>query len=593
MAADSSTLYSRLSPIQFTDFTPSRVTRPSSNSYLQAHDTLEDLLHIENELSHSTKLACKERSLKGRYVDIEFAVSYPGGSHSRVGQLLRIGSEQCRARSDPGTCGAVPLFTRSRFESKRTAVRRKQTPELGTCNSNDMVDTPSFVIDDEEERPEENCNGVEPEIAPETKLNTSPNKIRVKKRRVSPPRSPPPLPPPLLPPLEDCTSPTVDPMSPNVERDAPVAPEHGGYVALHMVNHGSDSASPETTSPVQSVAQDSWGDKRNTTASEEDSPVIVRCKEFSRHSGSEDSDEGEHSSPVLVSTSHPHHPLAGRWTPTSSPPPTAQSGGSISPSVPSPLLQDSSSPPLSPQLRKTKPVPPPRRKSTSHSFWTHPADRELVPTKSSPEMLPDTGRTRSVSFLQCKVGQDCGQYPADYLGSKEIDYYVDCVNMAAKELVVSRTVDVVVYVTSEKIRLAPPNNSALLFKSFALKELLSVQKCSKNKRIVGLVLWRPKSIPVCHVLRCPDHLVSSALYDAVRLQSQSVDDITLSKVRNWNHSSSLSSCLCATAFSLVPQVSPFLVCVHIAQEKSKNRRPGNGYHCKIFSPFHPFLAGLN
>ena len=94
MAADSSTLYARLSPIQFTDYTPSRVTRPSSNSYLQAHDTLEDLVRVENELSHSTILACNERSLKGRYVDIEFAVSYPGGSRSKVGELLRIGSEQ-------------------------------------------------------------------------------------------------------------------------------------------------------------------------------------------------------------------------------------------------------------------------------------------------------------------------------------------------------------------------------------------------------------------------------------------------------------------------------------------------------------------
>ena len=552
MAADSSTLYAQLTPIQFTDFTPSRITRPSSNSYLQAHDTVEDLLHAENEFSRSAKLACNERALKGRYVDIEFAVSYPGGSRSRVEQLLRIGSEQCRARSDPGTCGAVPLFTRSRCESKRTAIRRKQAPELGSsmCKSyNDMVDTPSFVIIDDEEQPEANCNGVEPKIAPETKLNTSPNKIRVKKRRFSPPRSPPPLPPPLLSPLEDCTSPTVDPMSPTVERDAPVAPEHGAYVALHMVNHGSDSASPETTSPVQNAAQDSWGETRSTTSSKEDSPVMVRYAEFPRHSGSEDSDENKHSSPVLFSASDAHHHLADRWTPASSPPPSAQSCDNISPSVSSPLLQDSSSPPLSPQLRKTKPVPPPRRRSTSHSFWTHPADRELVPTNSSPEMLSDTRRIRSVSFLQCKVGQDCGQYPADYLGSKEIDCYVDCVDLAAKELVVSRTVDVVAYVTSEKIRLAPPNNSALLFKSFAMKELLSVQKCSKNKRIVGLVLWRPKSIPVCHVLRCSDHLVSSALYDAVRLQSQSVDDVTLSKVRNWTHSSSLY----ATAFSLVPR----------------------------------------
>jgi len=142
--------------------------------------------------------------------------------------------------------------------------------------------------------------------------------------------------------------------------------------------------------------------------------------------------------------------------------------------------------------------------------------------------------------LQCKVGQDYGHYPADYLGSKEIDSYLDCVDVVAKQVVESRTVDIIAYVTSEKIRLAPPNNSALLFKSFAIKDLLSVQKCSKNKRIVGLVLWKPKSNPICHVLRCPNHLVSSALYEAVWMQSQSVDDIALQKVNSPQSSELLS-----------------------------------------------------
>ncbi|CAI8048400.1 hypothetical protein GBAR_LOCUS26705 [Geodia barretti] len=82
---------------------------------------------------------------------------------------------------------------------------------------------------------------------------------------------------------------------------------------------------------------------------------------------------------------------------------------------------------------------------------------------------------------------------------------------------------------SEKIRLAPPKNSSLLFKSFAVKDILSVQKCSKNRRIVCVSVWKSRRTPPqCHALRCPSALVSSALYDSILDQTQNVDDIASS-----------------------------------------------------------------
>ena len=581
MAADPSTLYARLSPIRFTDFTPSRVTRTSSNTYLQEHGPLEDLLRsgreceVERERSHSAMVACNERPLKGRYVDLDFAVSYPSprGNRCRMNQLQKFGSEQCagraHSRSDPTANGTVyPLYMRMRSESRRTAIRRKPSPEsevhvvdVVSTNGADMADTPSFVIiDGTAEQPTAKCNGVKPKRAPETKPNASPlaaNKIRVKKRRtaVSPPRSPPPPPPPLV---VESTSPSVDltilrtELSPPV---APTSPENEGYVALRF--HVASTNPQATDSPilVGGAVQENWGERTDIRGSEdlnqslEGSPIIGGYKDYST-SDSEDSGGAEdvQSFPIPICRSHAHKPL-GRWAPSESPiglptwsAPNGQAGGSSSHPVLSPLLQDSSSPPHSPQIGKTKPVPPPKRSHSPDTFRVPPANRVLRTMQSSPAIFPESSRSRSVSFLQCKVGEDYGQYSADYLGSKEVDCYLDCVDVVAKQLVDSRTVDIIAYVTSEKIRLAPPNNSALLFKSFAIKDLLSVQKCSKNQRIVGLVLWKPKSNPVCHVLRCPNHLISSALHEAVWVQSQSVDDIALNKVSVRAHPSfSLSS----------------------------------------------------
>lgn len=181
-------------------------------------------------------------------------------------------------------------------------------------------------------------------------------------------------------------------------------------------------------------------------------------------------------------------------------------------------------------LGKTRPVPPPRQHTTSpppHTS-TH-RTRQLHSTVSSPALFDSERmvRSRSVSFLQCDAGDDIGSVPADYLGGREINTYTNFVNTVAKQLVNSRAVEVVTYVTSEKVRLAPPRNSSLLFKSFAIKDILAVEICSKNRRILGILVWKRAQslVPICHILRCHSAFESSALCDALVYQTQQVDEV--------------------------------------------------------------------
>ena len=214
-------------------------------------------------------------------------------------------------------------------------------------------------------------------------------------------------------------------------------------------------------------------------------------------------------------------------------------------------------------LGKTKPVPPPKTTSSTveppHETSTSPSsDRQsyflhqeqctkksspkhrhhsktLQSTVSSPALFQDGSspphHRRVVSFRHCKAGEEQGQFRADYLGSKEVDSYISVVNSVAKQLVDQRPAEVVAFVSSQKIRLAPPRNEAVLFKSFAVKDILMVEKCSINKRIIGIIVWKSKTrAPTCHVLRCPDEIVSKALYEAVWEQTQIYDDVPLNEV---------------------------------------------------------------
>ena len=238
---------------------------------------------------------------------------------------------------------------------------------------------------------------------------------------------------------------------------------------------------------------------------------------------------------------------------TTSPPPAATQSGFQN-------VHDGGVAILSPEsgqphfIGKTRPVPPPKSlylhdedsplsqsysptkqgtitTPTHQSSQRHHHSRLLHSTVSSPELFSSRQLSNTASFLRCKAGEDRGQFRADYLGARDVDSFVNSVNSVAKQLIDQRPIEVIAYVSSEKVRLAPPRNQSVLFKSFAIKDVLSVQRCTKNKRIIGIVIWRSKTTtPTCHILRCPDNMVSNTFYDAVSFQTQLVDDITQNKV---------------------------------------------------------------
>lgn len=207
----------------------------------------------------------------------------------------------------------------------------------------------------------------------------------------------------------------------------------------------------------------------------------------------------------------------------------------------------------SPQvLCETRPVLPPapgqsRDSPTSPLFFPSFAPSPPPPYSSHRQIRPLTPptpassglhaslhmqRSRAVTFHQCNAGEESGRFSADYLGMKEVDMYLKSINSVAKDLAMTqRPKEIQVFVASERIRLAPPN-SPTLFRSFLVKEVLLVQRCSKNKRIIGVMLWKQRKgrVPVCHILRCQDDLVANALYSCIWQQTQKVDEVTFSKV---------------------------------------------------------------
>ena len=203
------------------------------------------------------------------------------------------------------------------------------------------------------------------------------------------------------------------------------------------------------------------------------------------------------------------------------------------------LEDEGECPPLSPLFFPSINPPPPPRSSPPLIPTSPPAPRSPTPPPSSSSSSSQSElhtslfvrRARALTFHSCKAGEDEGRFNADYLGMKDVDMYAKSINSVAKELAMNqRPKEVQVFVTSERVRLAPPN-SPTLFRSFMVKDILLVRKCSKNKRIIGVMVWKRKvGVPSCHILRCQDDLVATALYNAVWQQTQKVDEVAFSKV---------------------------------------------------------------
>jgi hypothetical protein len=105
-----------------------------------------------------------------------------------------------------------------------------------------------------------------------------------------------------------------------------------------------------------------------------------------------------------------------------------------------------------------------------------------------------------------------------YLGQHPTDRFTGGVDSCLKKLSDSlhfTAKEVFVYVTSSVLRLTPPN-SELLFASFAIEHILTVQCSAKNTSAVGVVFKRSKAKCVCHLFDCGDQFTTKIFLKTVK-----------------------------------------------------------------------------
>ena len=541
-----------LNRILFTDFTPSRKTRTSTNPILQEHFPTDEAYYTVRRpasllYQYLEQASNAERKLRGKYVQVEFADSYPGTGCARSSPVCGCsrgvqelqGWKESSSEADGTYAGRrrevatslrectngtqSPLFVRRRTERRRTAFRKQHDTQFASVSTESGCSTGSDIS--LESRPLSDVRG---DMDVESSVVMYHDRL-------------------------DGGNPALQPML--GYRSRPAAPEHFEF-ALNVqqtsrglvgpmpfqlpaadLEDACESAHLETRSDGSPFADETMQLQQQIATAEEEDPDLISSGEYcSEEEYPSSSDQPTAATPPLQYNRHRvlsrQSKSAARLVPILD----------ENPPLDTPHIPPNSSPISAPHQR---PLPPPKAKSHGDIY----AGDELSPedpsaaesAKSSSESSPTLCnvhpqkqqplRLRSVSFLDCSAGADLGHFPADYLGCKPVDSFIGYADSLAKGLINSKPIEVVVYVTSEKLRLAPPKNASVLFKSFAVKDILSVQKCSKNRRIVCVAVWKSKKMaPQCHALRCPSALVSNALYDSILDQTQNVDDIASDKV---------------------------------------------------------------
>ena len=177
------------------------------------------------------------------------------------------------------------------------------------------------------------------------------------------------------------------------------------------------------------------------------------------------------------------------------------------------------------------PVPPPRaRKESKIPPAAPPRDRSSL--SSSPARNPEKSkaaftRVRAASFLTVSAGKELNTVTAMYMGSKQVDQYLGQINNIARDLSDKAATPMILYIATEKIRLAAPDSN-VLFQSFAVENILATTLCSINKRIVGMLVWKSRALPSWHLIRCSDNLVAGSVLESIQMACETVksDEIT-------------------------------------------------------------------
>ena len=181
------------------------------------------------------------------------------------------------------------------------------------------------------------------------------------------------------------------------------------------------------------------------------------------------------------------------------------------------------------------PVPTPRAKQNNKETKPSPPaapPRNRSSLSSSPARNPEKSkaaftRVRAASFLTVSAGKELNTVTAMYMGSKQIDQYAGQINNIARDLSDKAASPMILYIATEKIRLAAPDSN-VLFQSFAVENILATTLCAINKRIVGMLVWKSRTLPSWHLIRCSDNLVAGSVLESIQMACETVksDEIT-------------------------------------------------------------------
>ena len=169
------------------------------------------------------------------------------------------------------------------------------------------------------------------------------------------------------------------------------------------------------------------------------------------------------------------------------------------------------------------PMPPPRANNKEIKPSPPPAPpRDKSTFAKSPEKSKATyTRVRAASFLTVSAGKELNTVNVMYMGSRQVDQYVGQINNIARDLSEKAAFPMIMYIATEKIRLAAPDSS-VLFASYAVENILVATLCSINKRIVGMLVWKSRTLPSWHLIRCSDNLVAGSVLESIQMACETV-----------------------------------------------------------------------
>ena len=184
------------------------------------------------------------------------------------------------------------------------------------------------------------------------------------------------------------------------------------------------------------------------------------------------------------------------------------------------------------------PVPPPKAKQSNKETKIPPAapPRDRSSLSSSPARNPEKSkaaftRVRAASFLTVSAGKELNTVTAMYMGSKQVDQYMGQINNIARDLSDKAASPMILYIATEKIRLAAPDSN-VLFLSFAVENILATTLCPINKRIVGMLVWKSRALPSWHLIRCSDNLVAGSVLESIQMACETVKSDEITEVRD-------------------------------------------------------------